>query len=113
MRDGKPWVALGTPGGHTITQTCAQMIMNVVDFDMDIQAAITAPRIAFNVPDHLDVEAGIPAATRAELGAMGHHLRVRNLGNAHGLMIEYDDKGIPRRFLGGTDPRGTGLAQGY
>ncbi len=113
MQAGRPWVALGTPGGHTITQTCAQMIMNVIDFDMDIQAAIAAPRIAFNVPDHLEVEPAIPAATRAALEAMGHHVRVRNLGNAHGLMIEYDEQGKPCRFLGGTDPRGTGLAEGY
>jgi gamma-glutamyltranspeptidase/glutathione hydrolase len=113
MQGGRPWVALGTPGGHTITQICAQMIMNLVDFDMDIQAAIAAPRIAFNEPDHLDVEEAIPEATRAALEAMGHRLRVRNLGNAHGLMIEYDRKGRPRRFLGGTDPRGAGLAEGY
>ncbi len=113
MRDGRPWVALGTPGGHTITQTCAQMIMNVVDFDMDIQAAIAAPRVAFNEPDHLDVEARIPEATRAALEALGHKLRVRILGNAHGLMIEYDEQGTPRRFLGGTDPRGAGSAEGY
>ena len=44
---------------------------------------------------------------------MGHHVRVRNLGNAHGLMIEYDEQGKPSKFLGGTDPRGTGLAAGY
>ncbi|MGK0218409.1 MAG: gamma-glutamyltranspeptidase/glutathione hydrolase [Planctomycetota bacterium] len=113
MRDGKPWVALGTPGGHTITQTCAQMVMNVIDFDMDIQAAIAAPRIAFNVPDHLEVEATIPAATRAALEAMGHKVRRRILGNAHGLMIEYDAEGRPVRFLGGTDPRGAGQAAGY
>ena len=62
---------------------------------------------------HLDVEAAIPEATRAALEAMGHRLRVRNLGNAHGLMIEYARKGRPRRFLGGTDPRGAGLAEGY
>jgi gamma-glutamyltranspeptidase/glutathione hydrolase len=113
MRDGRPWVALGTPGGHTITQTCAQMIMNVVDFDLDIQAAIAAPRIAFNEPDHLDVEEEIPAATRAALAEKGHRLRVRPLGNAHGLMIEYDAEGRPCRFLGGADPRGTGRAEGY
>ncbi|MFT7486180.1 MAG: gamma-glutamyltranspeptidase/glutathione hydrolase [Candidatus Paceibacteria bacterium] len=113
LKDGAPWVALGTPGGHTITQTCAQMVMNVIDFDMDIQAAIAAPRIAFNEPNYLEVEATIPEATRAALQALGHHLRVRNLGNAHGLMIEYDSDGKPKKFIGGTDPRGAGLAEGY
>ena len=113
LRDGRPWAAIGTPGGHTITQTVAQMIMNMVDFDMNIQDAIAAPRIAFNVPNHLDVEESISLETRNALAAMGHQLRVRNLGNAHGLTIEYDRSGTPKRFTGGNDPRGTGLAMGY
>jgi len=113
LRDGRPWIALGTPGGHTITQTVAQMIMNVVDFDMNIQDAIAAPRIAFNVPNNLDVEESIPEETRALLAAMGHQIRLRTLGNAHGLAIEYDADGKPTRFAGGSDPRGKGLAKGY
>jgi gamma-glutamyltranspeptidase/glutathione hydrolase len=113
MRDGRPWIALGTPGGHTITQTVAQMIMNVVDFEMDIRQAIAAPRIAFNVPHHLDVEPEIPEAVRDRLSAMGHQVRVRNLGKAHGLAIEYDGDGAPVRFTGAADPRGAGLAAGY
>jgi gamma-glutamyltranspeptidase/glutathione hydrolase len=40
MRDGRPWIALGTPGRHTIAQTVPQMVMNMVDFGMDVQAAI-------------------------------------------------------------------------
>lgn len=43
---------------------------------------------------------------------MGHNIRVRGLGNAHGLMIEYDTKGKPIRFTGGADPRGEGAAIG-
>ncbi len=113
LRDGRPWVALGTPGGHTITQTVAQMIVNVVDFRMDIQDAITAPRIAFNVPNHLDVEEAVPQDVRDQLVARGHQVRIRTLGNAHGLTVEYDDSGRPVRFTGGSDPRGNGLAKGY
>ena len=62
MRDGRPWLALGTPGGHTITQTTAQMIMNAVDFDMDIHAALNAPMIAFLESGLLLVDQRIPAA---------------------------------------------------
>ncbi|MHC4992895.1 MAG: gamma-glutamyltransferase [Planctomycetota bacterium] len=113
VRDGRPWIAVGTPGGHTITQTVAQMIMNVVDFDMNIQDAIAAPRIAFNVPNSLDVERGVPEAVRKQLAAKGHEIRMRSLGNAHGLAIEYDEDGRPVRFTGGADPRGAGIARGY
>ncbi len=112
MRDGVPWVALGTPGGHTITQTVAQMIMNVVDFEMDIYDAIAAPRIAFNVPNYLDVEEAIAPELRDQLAAMGHEIRTRQLGNAHGLTLDYEF-GLPVRFTGASDPRGTGLAKGF
>src|SRR5512144_11031 len=50
LRDGLPWVAIGTPGGHTIGQTVPQMVMNLIDFRMDIQQAITAGRISFYEP---------------------------------------------------------------
>jgi gamma-glutamyltranspeptidase/glutathione hydrolase len=114
LRDGKPWVALGTPGGHTIGQTVPQMVMNLIDFGMDIQAALAAPRVSFVEPDNLAVEEGIPAEVRELLAAKGHKILVRErLGNAHGLTIEYGPDGEPVRFTGGSDPRGEGLARGY
>ena len=113
LRDGKPWVAIGTPGGHTIGQTVPQMIMNLIDFRMDIQQAVAAPRISFAEPDLMLVESGIAEATRQELAAMGHKVRaVTRIGNAHGLAIEYNGSGTPIRFTGGADPRGEGLAAG-
>lgn len=112
MRDGKPWIAIGTPGGHTIVQTVPQMVMNLIDFRMDIQQAIASPRISFSEPDVIGVDNGVPEPTRKELSAMGHNIRVRSLGNAHGLTIEYDSKGKPIRFTGGADPRGEGSAIG-
>jgi gamma-glutamyltranspeptidase/glutathione hydrolase len=89
------------------------MIANAIDFDMNIQEAIEAPRIAFVEPNTLRVEESIEASIREELEAMGHEVNVRNIGNAHGLSIEYGDDGAPARFEGGTDPRGTGTAKGY
>ena len=114
MRDGRPWIALGTPGGHTIGQTVPQMLMNMIDFDMNIQEALTADRISFIEPNHLAVEDRIPEEVREALAEMGHDVRaVKGLGNAHGLTIEYDEAGKPVRFTGGADPRGGGLAKGY
>ncbi len=119
MREGRPWVAIGTPGGHTILQTTPQMVMNLIDFDMDVQRAISAPRISFVEPDVLAVEEGIPAPVRDELWALGHNVGVTPqtpylaLGNAHALTVEYDAEGRPIRFTGGADPRGEGAAIGY
>jgi len=114
LRDGKPWVAIGTPGGHTIGQTVPQMVMNLIDFEMNVQDAISAPRVSFIEPDRLAVERQISAEMRDALAAMGHMVfESGGLGNAHGLTIEYGPDGKPTRFLGGSDPRGSGLAKGY
>ncbi|MDH4107977.1 MAG: gamma-glutamyltransferase [Gammaproteobacteria bacterium] len=111
FRDGRPVIAIGTPGGHTITQAIAQMIMNMLDHGMSVNDAIAAPRIAFLEPNTLIVEEAIPQAIRDRLAAMGHQLQVGTIGNANGLAIEYGEDGSPR-FTGATDPRGAGLASG-
>jgi len=115
MRDSRPVIALGTPGGRTISQTTPQMLANLIDFDMDIQQAIAAPRISFSSPNALVVEASIPQSVRSALSTLGHNVEVgeRGLGNAHGLTIEYNSEGKPVRFAGGADPRGEGVAAGY
>jgi gamma-glutamyltranspeptidase/glutathione hydrolase len=113
FKEGRPWAAIGTPGGHTIGQTVPQMVMNLIDFGMNIQEAISAPRISFAEPDLLLVEKQVGQAVQDELSRRGHKVRpVSGLTNAHGLVIEYDEKGTPIRFYGGTDPRGEGLAEG-
>jgi gamma-glutamyltranspeptidase/glutathione hydrolase len=112
LRDGKPWVAVGTPGGHTIVQTVPQIVMNIIDFRMDVQQAIAAPRLSFVEPDITAVDGDMPATVAAPLSKLGHKLAVRRLGNAHGLTIEYDKQGKPIRFTGGADPRGEGTAIG-
>jgi gamma-glutamyltranspeptidase / glutathione hydrolase len=110
LRDGKPWLAVGSPGGHTIVQTVPQIVMNMIDFRMDVQQAIAAPRMSFVEPDFTALDEGVPEATRKQLASLGHNIQVRRLGNAHGLTVEYDAKGIPQRFTGGADPRGEGAA---
>ena len=114
LKDGRPWAALGTPGGHSIGQTVPQMVMYLVDFGMDIGAALAAPRVSFIEPDTLAVEPGVPESVRTALEAKGHTIRqVRGLSNAHGLTIEYGRDGKPARIRGASDPRGAGLAEGY
>ena len=114
MKDGKPWIVIGTPGGHTIGQTVPQIVMNILDFGMNIQDAISAPRVSFIEPDQLAVEPTIPQEVVDELALRGHNISSRErIGNAHGLMMDYDSEGKPVHFTGGADPRGTGIAKGY
>ncbi len=113
FQNSRLWAALGTPGGHTIGQTIPQIVMNLIDFRMEIQQAIAAPRISFAEPDELVVENAIPGKVYDALAARGHRVRrAESLGNAHGLTIEYGANGKPIRFRGGADPRGTGTARG-
>ena len=117
VHNGKPWAALGTPGGHTIGQTVPQMVMNLIDFGLDVQEALASPRVSFIEPDTIAVEEGIGKDIIKKLKTLGHKLRLvkrpGGLGNAHALIIEYDKDGQPLRFRGASDPRGHGLALGY
>jgi gamma-glutamyltranspeptidase/glutathione hydrolase len=119
LKDGKPLFAVGSPGGPTIINTVLQVIVNVIDFGMDIQEAIEAPRIHHQwQPDHIYWEPfGISPDTRAALEKMGHAFRPLpgasrspgEIGDAHGVMI---DPATGMR-LGASDPRLGGVAAGY
>jgi gamma-glutamyltranspeptidase/glutathione hydrolase len=120
LKDGKPLFAIGSPGGPTIINTVLHVIVNVVDFDMDIQQAIDAPRFHHQwQPDFIFWEAfGVNPDTRKMLEAMGHKFREipgmsRNapsdIGDAHGVMI---DPATGMR-MGASDPRLGGMAVGW
>jgi gamma-glutamyltranspeptidase/glutathione hydrolase len=112
-QDGSLWFAVGSPGGPTIINTVLQVITNVVDFDMNIQQAIDAPRIHHQwLPDELVYEPfGMSADTFRALEARGHRLapRPRYMGDAQGIMIE-EKTGVR---LGASDPRNYGEPVGY
>jgi gamma-glutamyltranspeptidase/glutathione hydrolase len=112
-KDGSLWFTVGSPGGPTIINTALCVITNVIDYGMDIQQAIDAPRIHHQwLPDELVYEPyGLSGDTQKALIARGHKLaKPRYLGDAEGIMIE-PKTGIR---LGATDPRRSdGPAVGY
>lgn len=112
-KDGTLWFAVGSPGGPTIINTVLQVIVNVVDFDMNIQQAIDAPRIHHQwLPDQITYEPfGMSADTFRALETRGHRFveRPRYMGDAHGVMIE-EGTGVR---LGASDPRNYGESVGY
>ncbi len=113
MQDGRPWAAIGSPGGHTIPQTVAQLAINLIDFEMDAQTAVDTPRVAFAEPDVLLVDERVSETVRADLASMGHNVRpTRGIGLPHVLRIEYDADGRPARFIGAADSSGVGTAVG-
>jgi gamma-glutamyltranspeptidase/glutathione hydrolase len=112
-KDGSLWFTVGSPGGPTIINTVLDVITNVVDYGMNIQQAIDAPRIHHQwLPDELVFEPyGLSGDTQKALASRGHKLaKPRYLGDAEGIMIE-EKTGMR---LGATDPRRSdGLAVGY
>ena len=113
-KDGSLWFTVGTPGGPTIINTVLQVITNVIDYNMNIQQAIDAPRIHHQwLPDEVVWEPyGLSGDTQNALSNRRHKLvtRPRYMGDAQGIMIE-EKTGVR---LGATDPRGSdGLAVGY
>jgi gamma-glutamyltranspeptidase/glutathione hydrolase len=112
-KDGSLWFTIGSPGGPTIINTVFCVITNIIDYDMNIQEAIDAPRIHHQwLPDELVGEPfGLSGDTQRALAAKGHKLaKLHYLGDAEGIMIE-EKTGVR---LGATDPRRSdGLAVGY
>jgi gamma-glutamyltranspeptidase/glutathione hydrolase len=131
-RDGRLHIAIGTPGGYGILQTTPQMMINLLDFGMNTQEAIEAPRLRTVLAGESDpyfqdpnpaagdnatlcaIESRYPADTLAELERRGHHVSrlpefAPAVGGGQGVMI---DRGTGAR-IGGADPRRDGVAVGY
>jgi len=114
LKDGKPFATIGSPGGKRIISTMAMLISNLVDYDMDIQSAIMAPRINNYEVGPLKIEARIPIEVQNELLQKGHELDVKKdfdlyFGGAQGVVIDQRTG----RLHGGADPRRDGKAIGY
>ena len=116
LKDGKPYIIVVSPGDSVIITTVLQVILNCIDFDMNIREAIEAPRIHHQwMPDSLYYEKdALTDDVKKELIQMGYNLvndgaDLRILGIAKGIMIDP----INRTIYGASDPRGGGMAVGY
>jgi len=116
LRNNKPYIIIGSPGGSTIITTVLQVIINCIDFGMNISQAIDAPRIHHQwYPDEIYSEKfSLNKDTAEKLMKMGYSLANFNkkpkvLGIAEGIMIDQQNGLI----YGASDPRGSGSAEGY
>jgi gamma-glutamyltranspeptidase/glutathione hydrolase len=111
LKDGKLFLVLGSPGGPTIITTVANVLMGVVDFGLDIQEAVNAPRFHNQwLPDLILAEDRLSPDTLALLRAKGHKITMRHFwGDAE--CIEVDPKTGER--LGASDGRNNGKAVGF
>ena len=111
MKNGKPFLVLGAPGGSRIITAVLQVMLNVIDFGMNLQDAIDFPRIHHQwKPDRLDIERGLSPDTIALLNKAGYHTEETKpevTARVEGILF---DGGW---LQGGHDERGAGKAAGY
>jgi gamma-glutamyltranspeptidase / glutathione hydrolase len=115
LKDGKPWIAFGTPGSDTQPQTQLQFFLNVAEFGMNVQEALEQPTVISNsfrdsyqphdVKGKLLTPALLPKAVQEALAAKGHALDIRNVkgvGSVKAILID------PRTgvLMGGVSPTG-------
>ena len=104
---------MGTPGSWGILQTTPQLLLNVLDFGMDVQQAIEAPRFRYYTGRRVEMEERFPVHVRHALQDRGHDVAVidawsMNVGGAQGICAD-QTSGV---FQGGADPRRDGYAIG-
>ncbi|WP_066659225.1 MULTISPECIES: gamma-glutamyltransferase [unclassified Sphingomonas] len=103
FKGDKPWLVTGTPGGSTIPTTVVQVIVNAIDYGLNIDEATHRPRIYQGNNASLRVEPGFNPDTVAALKAKGHRITSdETMGSAHSIMI------TDNLFLGAADPRRPG-----
>ncbi len=110
LKDGKPFLATGSPGGSRIITTTLQMILNVIDHGMNVAEATVTPRIHQQwEPDQLRIEKGIGADTQRLLEQKGQKIIIaRPMGRTQTIQI------TPEGFEGYSDPRNPdGKTLGY
>jgi gamma-glutamyltranspeptidase/glutathione hydrolase len=112
LDDGKPCCVFGVVGGFMQPQGHLQLLVNMLDYGMDVQSAIDLPRFYWQAGRHVVVEGGLPDPVYATLAAWGHEVERRDdhrgMGGAQAIVISPD--GV---MTAGSEPRQDGCALGY
>jgi gamma-glutamyltranspeptidase/glutathione hydrolase len=110
FRDGRPWLSFGVMGGDMQAQGHVQVLLNIIDFGMDVQQAGEQPRIR-HFERGLALESSISAEVRSQLTRMGHRLTEApgSFGGYQAIMIDPKTGAL----AGGSDPRKDGCAMGW
>lgn len=115
LKDGEPFLAIGTPGGGRIIAAMAEIIVNIVDFGMTAESANQAPRFYCQVNDsYLNLENRFSEPMRAALETKGHELKIHGdfdlfFGGAQFIIVDKENG----KLYGTADVRRGGVAMGY
>ena len=113
-RDGKPWLAMGTPGGVRIFPSVFQALVNVIDHGMTVQEAVEAPRL-WTQGQTVELEAGFGESVRSGLGALGHDITIvpTVAGGMNGVQIDPETGEMTGGACWRADGSPAALAGGY
>ena len=104
LKDGKPVLVTGSPGGSRIISAVLQVVIDVLDYHMGVAAAVAVPRLHHQwMPDEVRIEHGFPPDVIAALKAKGHVVK-EPLGQTSANSIAVTEKGL----FGAPDPRTRG-----
>jgi gamma-glutamyltranspeptidase/glutathione hydrolase len=110
LKDGKPYLVIGTPGGTTIPTSVFQTIVNILEFGLNTDDAVNQPKFHHQwQPDQIDMEQRMPESVKSGLLKMGYKINPRNgIGRTEVIKV------LPNgRFEGVADNRGEDAAEGY
>jgi gamma-glutamyltranspeptidase/glutathione hydrolase len=108
--DEDDWLGFGVMGGYMQPQGHVQVLSNIVDYDMPLQAALDAPRWRYREDGTLAIEERMPAGVASKLARKGHDVRVLYPGLFGGAQAVRNDDGS---LSGGTEPRKDGQVSGF
>ncbi|HEY2720799.1 MAG TPA: gamma-glutamyltransferase [Chitinophagaceae bacterium] len=110
LKDNKPYIVLGTPGGTTIPTSVFQTLVDILEFNMNTEDAVDKPKFHHQwLPDSLNVEKGFPENTIDSLQKMGYKIiRVESIGRTEVIKVLPEGK-----FESIADGRGEDDAEGY
>ena len=110
-KDGRAVMPFGVMGGHYQAVGHSHLLTNLLDFGLDLQAALDLPRVFAEPGGPVEIESGVPAASVERLRALGHQTcaAAKPLGGGQAIQIDWQT-GV---LTGGSDPRKDGCALGY
>ncbi|MBS1492410.1 MAG: gamma-glutamyltransferase [Bacteroidetes bacterium] len=111
LKDNKPFMVVGSPGGGRIITSVLQTIVNVIEFNMSLSDAVDSPRFHHQwLPDEIQIEKGVfDNSTEKALKNMGYGLKeIPQFGRVEAILFKEDGS-----FIGHSDRRGYGKAIGY
>jgi gamma-glutamyltranspeptidase/glutathione hydrolase len=109
LKNNKPYLVVGTPGGTTIPTSVYQTIINIIDFDMNASNAVNSPKFHHQwLPDHVDVEKALSEEVKNDLRKMGYKLNERNgIGRTEVIKV------VQGKLESAADKRGDDSVSGF